>query len=75
MAAGSESVPLGDADSEKPRGIPGALPLGHPEGREWGSRRELRKQVPGADMVADFADMDSKLIGPPTFVTFLDIAT
>ena len=30
MAAGSESVPLGDADSEKPRGIPGALTLGHP---------------------------------------------
>ena len=25
--------------------------------------------MPGADMVADFADMDSKLIGPPTFVT------
>ena len=44
-----------------------------PWGAEWGSRRELRKQVPGADMVADFADMDSKLIGPPTFVTIFNL--
>ena len=68
MAADSESVPLGDADSEAAWN-PGSVDARTPWGAEWGSRRELRKQRPGAEMVADFADMDSKLIGPPTFVT------
>ena len=75
MAAGSESVPLGDADSEKPREIPGALTLGHPGAQSgaavenYGSKCRCRQDCRLDDMDAGDFEENRKPSDPPTFVT------